>query len=137
MQPAGIAHRASGNPQKGLQLAQAKCEAADTQQKCGPASHKHRAEHTPKLTKPGRPKALRDQRKWGWVRGKKGLLEGHAGNKTHWYCVPLRIRLQGKSCSCLSHPTPPSLLTQQVQDGAGRPVQASFAASCPGSWTGS
>ena len=26
----------------------------------------------PKLTKPGRPKALRDQ--WGWVEGKNGLL---------------------------------------------------------------
>lgn len=73
MQPTGIANRASGNPQKELQLAQAKCEAADTQQKCGTASHKHRAEHTPQLTKPGRPKTLRD-RKWGWVEGKKGQL---------------------------------------------------------------
>jgi hypothetical protein len=51
MQPAGIANRASGNPQKELQLAQAKCEAADTQQKCGTASHKHRAEHTPQTDK--------------------------------------------------------------------------------------
>lgn len=40
MQPAGVAYSlTSGNPQKELQLAQPKCEAAF-------ASHKHRAEHT-------------------------------------------------------------------------------------------